>query len=70
MVYVDEVIMFGSTSMAKKIIDAFRKPWNCRVAGIIPRDGSGGSHTCVPGNGGGVGRREVGAASKTLPGEQ
>eukprot|EP00975_Prorocentrum_lima_P051246 10735464-Prorocentrum_lima.AAC.1 len=27
MVYVDDVIMFGSTSMVKQIIDAFRKPW-------------------------------------------
>eukprot|EP00975_Prorocentrum_lima_P028655 6021815-Prorocentrum_lima.AAC.1 len=41
MVYVDDVIMFGSTSMVKKkkIIDAFQKPWKCRVTGIIPGDG-------------------------------
>eukprot|EP00975_Prorocentrum_lima_P019105 4021041-Prorocentrum_lima.AAC.1 len=38
MVYVDDVTMFGSTTMVKKIIDAFRKPWKCRVTGIIPRD--------------------------------
>eukprot|EP00975_Prorocentrum_lima_P016591 3518522-Prorocentrum_lima.AAC.1 len=31
--------MFGYTSMVKEIIDAFKTPWKCRVAGIIPRDG-------------------------------
>eukprot|EP00975_Prorocentrum_lima_P029203 6133044-Prorocentrum_lima.AAC.1 len=30
MVYVDDVIMCGSTSMVKKITYAFRKPWKCR----------------------------------------
>eukprot|EP00975_Prorocentrum_lima_P067131 12913154-Prorocentrum_lima.AAC.1 len=25
--------------MVKKMIDAFRKAWTCRVAGILPRDG-------------------------------
>eukprot|EP00975_Prorocentrum_lima_P017498 3696742-Prorocentrum_lima.AAC.1 len=39
MVYVDDVVMFGSTSMVKNNIDAFRKPWKCSVTGIIPRDG-------------------------------
>eukprot|EP00975_Prorocentrum_lima_P068785 12922582-Prorocentrum_lima.AAC.1 len=39
MVYVDGVMMLGSTSMVKKNIDAFRKPWKCRVTGITPRGG-------------------------------
>eukprot|EP00975_Prorocentrum_lima_P015299 3241711-Prorocentrum_lima.AAC.1 len=39
MVYVDDVIMFGSSTV-NKISDAFREPWKCRVTGIIPRDGS------------------------------
>eukprot|EP00975_Prorocentrum_lima_P011959 2540573-Prorocentrum_lima.AAC.1 len=38
MVDVDNVIMCGSTPMVKKIIDAFQKPWKCRVTGIITRD--------------------------------
>eukprot|EP00975_Prorocentrum_lima_P055556 11649213-Prorocentrum_lima.AAC.1 len=38
MVNVDDVLMFGSTPMVKKIIDAFRKPRKCRVIGIIPRE--------------------------------
>eukprot|EP00975_Prorocentrum_lima_P053432 11206865-Prorocentrum_lima.AAC.1 len=37
MVYVGDVIMFGYTTMVKKIIDAFQKPCTCRVTGIIPR---------------------------------
>eukprot|EP00975_Prorocentrum_lima_P023437 4928909-Prorocentrum_lima.AAC.1 len=39
MVYLDGAIMFGYTSMVKKITYAFKKPWTCRVTGIIPRDG-------------------------------
>eukprot|EP00975_Prorocentrum_lima_P026526 5578992-Prorocentrum_lima.AAC.1 len=30
MVYVDDLIMFGSTPMVKKIIDAFQRSWKCR----------------------------------------
>eukprot|EP00975_Prorocentrum_lima_P051342 10753222-Prorocentrum_lima.AAC.1 len=40
MVYADDVVMFGSTSMVKKITHAFQTPWKCRVTGVIPRDGS------------------------------
>eukprot|EP00975_Prorocentrum_lima_P039038 8202370-Prorocentrum_lima.AAC.1 len=36
-VYVDDVIMFGTTSMVEKIIDVFKQTWKCRVTGIIPR---------------------------------
>eukprot|EP00975_Prorocentrum_lima_P034261 7199599-Prorocentrum_lima.AAC.1 len=25
--------------MVKKMIDSFRKPWKCRVTGILPRGG-------------------------------
>eukprot|EP00975_Prorocentrum_lima_P064220 12896250-Prorocentrum_lima.AAC.1 len=39
MVYVDDVIMFGYTSMVEKVIDAFKQTWKCRVTGIIPRYG-------------------------------
>eukprot|EP00975_Prorocentrum_lima_P002817 620967-Prorocentrum_lima.AAC.1 len=39
MVYVDDVIMDGPTSMVSKIFDAFKEPWKCQVTGIIPRDG-------------------------------
>eukprot|EP00975_Prorocentrum_lima_P029615 6217038-Prorocentrum_lima.AAC.1 len=39
MVYVDDLVMLGSTPMVKDIIDAFREPWKCRVAGVLPRDG-------------------------------
>eukprot|EP00975_Prorocentrum_lima_P004835 1052670-Prorocentrum_lima.AAC.1 len=30
MVSADDVIMFGSTTMVKKIIDACQEPWKCR----------------------------------------
>eukprot|EP00975_Prorocentrum_lima_P066831 12911468-Prorocentrum_lima.AAC.1 len=39
MVYVEDVITFGSVSMVKKIIDAFGEPWQCRATAIISRDG-------------------------------
>eukprot|EP00975_Prorocentrum_lima_P025914 5453716-Prorocentrum_lima.AAC.1 len=39
MVYVDDVIMFGSTSTLEKIIDACKQTSKYRVTGIIPRDG-------------------------------
>eukprot|EP00975_Prorocentrum_lima_P063197 12890072-Prorocentrum_lima.AAC.1 len=38
-VCVDDVIMFGSTSMVEKIIDVINQTWKCRVTGTIPRDG-------------------------------
>eukprot|EP00975_Prorocentrum_lima_P002643 583270-Prorocentrum_lima.AAC.1 len=39
MVYVDDVTMYGSTTMVEKIIDVFKQTWKCRVTGNIPRDG-------------------------------
>eukprot|EP00975_Prorocentrum_lima_P065766 12905353-Prorocentrum_lima.AAC.1 len=39
MVYVDDVIMFGSTAMVEKIIYVFKQTWKCRVTGITTRDG-------------------------------
>eukprot|EP00975_Prorocentrum_lima_P057526 12064595-Prorocentrum_lima.AAC.1 len=31
MVYLDDVIMFGSTTMVTQFIDAFQRSWKCRV---------------------------------------